>query len=116
MSFFDHTDSLFDIFDTENEVNDITKLKLPVPLEPVKSIKRVHENEKDVESDDTEESNQITKKQKIDNIKSGIKTVQNPILADDFEQNVQKDVKFNIDEYELKEKAKTMKTMMEQKI
>jgi len=106
MSFFDHTDSLFDIFDTENEVNDITKLKLPVPLEPVKSIKRVHENEKDVESDDTEESSQITKKQKIDNIKSGIKTVQNPILADDFEQNVQKDVKFNIDEYELKEKAK----------
>ncbi|ORX60926.1 antiviral helicase [Piromyces finnis] len=106
MSFFDETDSLFDIFDTENEVNDLTKIKPPVPIETIKPIKRTIDEDKDSESDEVEDSNKVTKKPKIDNIKTGIKPVQNPILADDFEQNVQKDVKFNIDEYELKEKTK----------
>jgi len=105
MSFFDQTDSLFDVFDTENEVNDLTKIKPPVPVEPIKPIKRTIDEDEDSDNEETEDSSKITKKPKID-IKSGITTVQNPILADDFEQNVQKDVKFNIDEYELKEKAK----------
>ncbi|OUM65386.1 hypothetical protein PIROE2DRAFT_60042 [Piromyces sp. E2] len=112
MSFFDHTDSLFDIFDTENEVNDLTKIKPPVPVEPIKHIKRTIDEDKDSEKDEVEDLNKTVKKPKINNIKSGITTVQNPILADDFEQNVQKDVKLNIDEYELKEKPKIMKIMV----
>jgi len=105
MSFFEHTDSLFDIFDNESEVNDLSKIKPPVPVEPIKNIKRTHESNEDSEKDEVEEENGKIKKQKINNIKSGI-SIQNPILADDFEQNVQKDVKFNIDEFELKEKVK----------